>query len=143
MIDALISFLSARLDEDQAAAKAAQLRFPGPWEQGENAGSPLPSAVTLYDSREESVGVIRGSYAATHIGRHDPARALREVEAKRKRLALMIEAQAALDKLIADDAAPRSDQAMAVGRARSATVAVKIDAEIWSGHPGYKEAWKP
>jgi len=81
---AVIAFAEARLAEDEAPAKAAQLRFPGPWEQAENTNSPLLSAVTLYDSRDESVGVIRGSYAAAHIARHDPARTLREIEAKRR-----------------------------------------------------------
>src|SRR6267154_1723565 len=84
----LVEFLTARLGEDEAAAKAAQLRFPGPWEQADNTDSPLPGAVTIYDARDESVGVIRGSYAAAHIARHDPARVLREVEAKRSLIEL-------------------------------------------------------
>ena len=79
-----------RTGPDEAAAKAAELRFPGPWEQAENTDSPFPSAVTMYDSRDESVGVIRGSYTADHIALHDPARVLRDVKAGRDLLAAIL-----------------------------------------------------
>lgn len=80
-------FVAARLDEAEAAAKAAQNLFPGPWESADNTDSPLPGAVTLYDSRDESVGVIRGSYAANHIARCDPGSALRQIAGNRTAVA--------------------------------------------------------
>lgn len=79
----LASLIEDLLADLEATAKAAQLRFPGPWEQAGNTDSPLPGAVTLYDSRDESVGVIRGSYAAAHIVGSDPDRTLRRVKATR------------------------------------------------------------
>jgi Family of unknown function (DUF6221) len=109
----LAEFFAARLDEDEAAAKA--------W---------LPLGNPDAAQRE-------------HIARADPGRVLREVEAKRKRLALMADAQADMDRLLADKHAGRAEQAMAVGRARGATVAVKYDAEVYSDHPGYRAEWKP
>lgn len=69
-------------------------------------------------------------------------RSQRSVTAKRKRLALMSEAHAAMNKIIADENADRADQAMAVGRARAATVAVKTDAEVYRDHPDYQARWK-
>lgn len=72
---------------------------------------------------------------------YEPERALLEVEAKRKRLALMTEAHAVMDRLLADKHAGDAARAMAVGRARAATVAVKYDAAVWSGHPDYRAGW--
>ena len=89
-IRALTASLNAGVVEDETAARAAQLHFPGPWDRAVAPDSPLPSAVSLYDSRDESFGVIRGSYAADHIARHDPARTLRDVRAGRDLLAAVL-----------------------------------------------------
>lgn len=57
----ITEFLNARLDEDEAAARAAR-----PW---------WPSTYTLKFAKEDR---------AVHIARHDPDRVLAEVEAKRR-----------------------------------------------------------
>ena len=121
----LIVFLLAQLALDEAAAKAAHLRFPGPWDQAEAAGSTLPAAVSLYDAGDESIGVIRGSYVARHIARHDPARVLRDVEADRKLIAAYEDVTEFSDPWIGLD------------------LAVRIRAERFSGHPDYREEWRP
>jgi len=64
----LVTFLRARADEDEAAAVAA--RDGGTW------GAAHDFVV------DDLCGV--GELAAAHIARHDPARVLREVEAKRR-----------------------------------------------------------
>lgn len=57
----IAEFISARLDEDRAAATEAASRPGGPaWDDG-----------------------TRLTAVARHINRHDPARVLREIEAKR------------------------------------------------------------
>lgn len=130
-------FAKARLDEDEAVAKAAT---PGPW-------LALDGGVQSADNESQwPVGETdseRDRADRVHIARHDPARALREVAAKRKRLTLMIEATAEMDKLLADEHAGDVARAMAIGRARAATVGVKIDAEIWHDHPDYDQKWTP
>jgi hypothetical protein len=136
----ITEFVKARLDEDEAAAKLAA-REGGTWKQDDpdrhpGAISSLGGPV-VYDEGSPDEN------QAAHIVRHDPARGLREVAAKRARLALMIEATAEMDRLLADEHAGRVDQAMAIGRARSATVAVKHDATVWSDHPDYRAEWKP
>jgi hypothetical protein len=98
----LIAFLAARLDEDEAAAMAAT-GTAWAWEatgdkdnswavgyvEGED-GRPLSGEIghgqgVVIDGVCES---INGHLAdAAHIARHDPARVLREVEAKRRILA--------------------------------------------------------
>jgi hypothetical protein len=66
----LIAFITARLDEDEAAANAAA---PGPW-----------SRSGPYVGAEPGIIVqARFSEDAAHIARHDPARVLREVEVGR------------------------------------------------------------
>lgn len=155
----IAEFLTARLGEDEAAAKAA----PGcRWQshtEADIAGASVYDEqwVLLYPERYDHDNALSDKPGATgpmyiqrardelvvHIARHDPARVLREVEAKRARLALMTEAVAEMDKLLADDTASKIDQAMAVGRARAATVAVKHDAAVYSDHPDYDEKWRP
>lgn len=83
----------------------------------------------------EQIRVMRDNGGvAAHIARHDPARALREVEAKRKRLAAYTAARAAADK--------HGDRYMA-GVADGLAVAVKDDASAWSDHPDYRAEWAP
>jgi hypothetical protein len=73
-------------------------------------------------------------------GLHE-SRETRDADAKRNRLALMGDAHAEMDKLLADKHAGVADQAMAIGRARGATVAVKYDVAIYSDHPDFKPEW--
>lgn len=76
----LAEFMRARLDEDERVARAAT---PGTWSAAES----YPDAWVIDGpthniANENSRGDIsRGD--AMHIARHDPARVLREVEAKR------------------------------------------------------------
>jgi hypothetical protein len=89
----ITEFYAARLDEDEAAAKAA---LPGPWMTGEVAPH-LVNEVIYGQSRDwpdHIVQVANVEYGhnkaadSAHIVRHDPVRVLREVEAKRAILAL-------------------------------------------------------
>jgi hypothetical protein len=142
----LAEFLSARLEEDEAVARGAQR---GPWLAREAKTAECDELAivtadggTVVDSGYEGGGVW-SQPDADHITRHDPARVLREVEAGRARLALMIEAHAEMDRLLADKTSSTADCALAVGRARGATVAVKHDAAVHAAHPDYMPEWKP
>lgn len=79
----LIEFLKARLDEDEAAARRAT---PGPW-VSESSG-PTGPVVMDAESRDARDHVARcphflAAFDAEHIARHDPARVLADVAAKR------------------------------------------------------------
>jgi hypothetical protein len=78
----LVEFLRARLDEDEAVARAAA---PPPWNAfigSVTSGAP-PNDEEFCDLIPP--GESKGDDAsAAHIARHDPARVLREVEAKRQ-----------------------------------------------------------
>lgn len=80
-VDDLIAFVTARLDEDEAAAKAATS---GDWyATGEDI------LIRGRGPHWDGACVANASGAdGEHVARHDPARALREVEAKRAILAL-------------------------------------------------------
>jgi hypothetical protein len=135
--DPLAVFVAARLDETERSAKAAQLRHPGPWDIADNTDSPLPGAVTLYDAQDDSVGVIRGSYAADHIARHDPARVLREVAAKRR--------------ILWDHTPKITGRRTACSRCHYGNIlganwpclTMTSLAAAWSDHSDYDERWKP
>jgi hypothetical protein len=131
----LAAFLAARLSEDEAIAREAA-GLTECWVAEEPA-----IGVVLVDGEPLIEGHITGLTA--HIARHDPARVLREAGAMRARLALLAEAQAELDRLLADEHASPMDQAMAVGRVRGARMAVRYDAAVWRDYPDYDEAWRP
>lgn len=88
-MDELVQFLRARLDEDERIAKAAT---PGPWLVNDE------SFIETIYARDGHTAVVAGGRwggeapvfesdeDATHIARHDPARVLAEVEAKRRLL---------------------------------------------------------
>jgi Family of unknown function (DUF6221) len=71
---------------------------------------------------------------AEHIACHDPARALREVEADRKLLAALEEAQ---------PADPHNEQVDATSWRLALELAVRIRASVYGTHPGYRPEWKP
>jgi len=169
-MDELAAFLAARLDEDEAAAKAAGEDHVCPdargghWQDvgdrhvryGNGSGETLRSVdVTggpcLWYEQIKVRGDMDGHVAA-HIARHDPARALREVAAKRKRLALYLNAEEALAAALKN--APPEDPAVAhsyvrerisanqaSGRFTALEMSVRLDASVWSGHPDYRKEW--
>lgn len=89
MMDALMQFLRARLNEDDAAARAASWdewdgshwtahhreQYDGRWAVIDRAAEGV--IPTVAPQAADDAGV------AQHIARHDPARTLREVETKR------------------------------------------------------------
>jgi hypothetical protein len=79
----IVDFLNARLAEDQAAAEAARDLMDEPWkifpegpeEENYSGEYRISNGITVAGHVEEA--------KASHIARHDPARVLREVAAKR------------------------------------------------------------
>jgi hypothetical protein len=103
----LVAFLTARLDEDEAAAAAAL----------ESAGLREPFQVDHWDemSRDD----------ARHFARWDPARVLREVDAKRRILALQDPAECE----------PGPYYWLA------ANAALRALAAVYADHPDYDPKW--
>jgi hypothetical protein len=76
----ITEFLTARLDEDEAVARAAS---PGPWHPNAELDEVLAmDGITVADGFALSGPQTRAT--TEHIARHDPARVLADVEAKRR-----------------------------------------------------------
>jgi hypothetical protein len=119
-MDELIAFVRARLDEDEAAAEKAAQRDGDTWQVG-----------LLWD--DDDVHVDHGNRhvagplsreTGQHIARHDPARVLREVEAKRA----LLEGHDGVHRC--EWGEHRGGE---FGPCRQAT----IIAAVWSDHPDY------
>ncbi|MFI7408745.1 DUF6221 family protein [Streptomyces sp. NPDC049627] len=147
MIDDLVVFLRARLDEDEEIARKATARQPGgeTWMYdgtGVRAGSDLKVAWP-------QVPVI-----AEHIARHDPARVLAEIDAKRQVIAPYAVAleeresvRARMRKVLDSD----QDEFMRLHRQESELIetarvlapAVQALALPYADHTDYREDWRP
>jgi len=118
----IVEFLAARIAEDQAVAEAASGRDPKWWDSGP--GYPEAPEIRITNDRDDVIVAETGELAARHIVRHDPARVLAEVKAKRRVLELAIE-------MIEDE------EFRAAGTTLMCNLATPYDQ-----HPGYDPAWR-
>lgn len=130
----LAEFLSARLDEREAAAKAATRNESGYWLASVD-GEVFADADRFVCSAAEA--------DATHIMLNDPASVLRDIAAKRAVLAEYNRALAAQDKMLASPAGDKSvTYEWENGRACALLLALRGFAAADSGHPDYREEWR-
>jgi Family of unknown function (DUF6221) len=138
----LVEFYAARLDEDEAAAKEAAEDSGAEWSRNPEGLSGIVVAggeIVVYDEGRPTEA------EADHIARHDPVRVLREVAAKRAILAEYKESLQFPYDLPEGIADGRDDDE----RERDAYLIDVLDgvvrhlAAVYSGHPGYREEWKP
>jgi uncharacterized protein DUF6221 len=128
----LVEFLRARIDEDEQAAWAASRSGypPGTQPREWHEVDPLRYAGKLEDdlggviTRGEGLPTAR---QAEHIARHDPARVLAEVDAKRRIVAGCAQARHAEDQ----------------ARANALFVVACLLALPYADHPDYRQEWKP
>lgn len=133
-MDDLIAFLRARLDEDEQWASTASEYASEHWRVDDD-----EETLLLYDPMPEEPGMGKtlGGRVVAHIARHDPARVLREVQAKR---AVIAECAWWHDRVNAREKHPmpcladRFEVAMSVLRAL---------ATAYNDHPDYRENWRP
>jgi hypothetical protein len=135
-VDDLVAFLRARIDEDEQIARAAT---PGPWRHDPTkhhhiVGTPLFEEAVFAGERGASAVCVAGTGEtddrqsmadAAHIARHDPARGLREVRAKRGALAMIVH-------LLADDDTDETARWM-----------LCLLAFPYADHPDYRDEWRP
>jgi hypothetical protein len=120
-VEELIAFLRARLDEEEAAAKAAGgfLDSGGPEE--------LARDLRAFTFRG---GALAGA-AIAHIALHGPARVLAEVKAWRR---LLLESQLKGADSVYAGTERETGFHLALG------LALKSKAMVYSDHPGYRES---
>ncbi|MGW1121081.1 DUF6221 family protein [Streptomyces tanashiensis] len=155
-MDDLITFLRARLDEDAAAARAAA--EPESWMELNR--EPRPSwyvqywadpdvAAVIADPESSAYPVVTTAEGmseddadrrAAHIARHDPARVLAEVEAKRR----MIELHGCTEghECSTLDRAGNIDHCTWVMEGEACTT-LRLLALPYADHPDYQDTWRP
>ncbi|MGV9756956.1 DUF6221 family protein [Streptomyces tricolor] len=132
-MDELVGFLRARLDEDEQTARQAT---EGPWTaevSGETGHCVIPSDAQSTREYVARTQLYAAAFDAEHMARHDPARVLRDVEAKRG---------------IVDDLAEVIRWAARKGPgyqdgADSCERTLKRLALPYADHPNYREEWRP
>jgi hypothetical protein len=128
-------FVAARLDEDEAAAMAAAK--PDPEEKMSLVGHAhwVARYGTVVDADDDDFAMMYSSVTnstaevCAHIARHDPARALREVEAMRRLLRLA-------ESGCPDDCLDHGPETHATEERWGAAIRSAL-AAIWHDHPGY------
>jgi hypothetical protein len=128
----IVEFLTARLDEDEEAAILAARG--AAYQTGDEAPEwSVRAPLALWSApRGGAFGEVRpmAIRAAAHIARHDPARVLREVAAKRKLLAL---------------SAGMRELAVVDGAWHLNALADSIERDmvsVYDDHPDYEQAWR-
>lgn len=124
MTDETVAFIKARLNEETSLAQAAGA---GEWTTGTHPSDECRiegDDLTIYDEGGHSPDQAR------HIALHDPARALRGIEAKR-RIVDELERSLGLDP---DDESVRASVAWLSWCVR------QLDTE-WSTHPEFQTEW--
>ncbi|MEU5036573.1 DUF6221 family protein [Streptomyces rubiginosohelvolus] len=125
-MDDLVQFLRDRLEDDEQEAAGAS---PGPWHADAEADEVLAvDDIVVAEGFALSGRQLRAT--THHIARHDPARILREVEAKRELIRL---AEAAHDY----------HETFMSGFAAEMEKALRLFAVAYADHPDYRDEWRP
>jgi hypothetical protein len=137
MPEDLLMFMRARLDEDEEAAKAvgyARIQT-GEYLWGSK-------YLLLQDGKggESKATTEFDGDLAEHIARHDPARVLADVEAKRALLDLYVEHE----RMDRETFEAEGEHARSLVSLRAAYLdAVRCHATVYADHPDYREEWRP
>jgi hypothetical protein len=136
--DDIVAFIRARLDEEAVTAVDALMGGAGKWAQED----PDRAAGSIVDESLENDRVVydegrpTGEQAA-HIARHDPARVLRAVEAKRRIVARYEDCMARME----DDDYPTAEAADQAREYENWTLPAL--ASECSDHADYRTEWTP
>lgn len=144
-MDDLVTWLRVQLDEDEQTARDAKGEAPtetGVWTLVDNrehrAGAHIKVVDPLgYEVTENWEVNSRPWDTLPHIARHDPARVLREVEAKRR---ILDEIVPLIDQM---DAQIESEWGSGLGPTGESDRLVKLLALPYADRPGYREEWRP
>ena len=116
----LVDFIRAQLARDEQVAREALEQTAPEWR------TYFKQIIAPGSRHETEIAEAETSEAAAHIARHDPARVLAEVEAKRKVVA-WVELQQVPNSTIGDDFA----------------FALYALALPYADEPGYRDEWRP
>ncbi|MFF4479473.1 DUF6221 family protein [Streptomyces sp. NPDC001520] len=138
-MDELVRWLGVQLDEDERIARAVEDRsapWDGQWMADGN------SAVRTYNGHvlfyRHGSGPLKPGLT-DHVAEWDPARVLREIDAKRQILRDLEQAELTLSK--AEPGTPPHD--LMTGAVNLLRRTVRLHAEVYDQRPGYREEWRP
>lgn len=132
-MDDLVTFLRARLDEDEAVARDAADY--DSWRTDDEGGKVIPSSGIKAGAKTFFIASTWFTEYGEHIARHDPARVLREVEAKRRVVARYEEATTG---------AAQEDRLSAASWRPVVSILAPVLrdlAEPYADHPDYRSEW--
>ncbi|MFF8100146.1 DUF6221 family protein [Streptomyces sp. NPDC016640] len=129
-MDELVEWLRAQLDEDERIARAVPADLgrswsdPGPWVMAGSGGGGREAEVA---KAADGLEMPLAEHITHHIAEHDPARVLREIDAKRR-------------TLIRCEEAMLSASPMLVHFAKQTAWEMALP---YADRPGYREEWRP
>lgn len=133
----LVTFLRARLDEDEAVALACEANMLGAhvewWHEVALSEWSSEYVMRATDGLSPVVAELHSATNAAHIARHDPARVLADVQAKRAIVDLLYKATIRLPW------PPAWSEPYALGLEEAA----RHLAAVYADHPDYDEKWRP
>jgi hypothetical protein len=155
-MDEFVVWLRAQLDEDERLAEGAT---PGPWWHNPGKQWLGPEAFEKYDLRqgEEFVGYggphpFTGAVCATgpasdpqgmrdaaFIAEWDPARALREIDARRQRIAI----HAGPHECASYDSVSKEINPCQWVDEGEACTTLRLEGVPYEKRPGYRDSWRP
>lgn len=141
-MDDLVQWLRAQLDDDERTAREAG---GASWEELPVSGwvhtSALPASEWQPPGYDHHVASAPLPADRAHIVRHDPARVLREIDAKRQ---IIDECAHWHDKLAREAVDPSPVPFPALGEVLDAvTPILRALALPYADRPGYREEWRP
>lgn len=131
-MDDLVRWLGVQLDEDERIADAARGQGDGRWHHD----SSYPNGY-VYDEHNQPVVYDESTPSpeeAVHIAAHDPARVLREIDAKRKLLTDLLPDLQQADRSIEGEWGSSDDLAERM---------LRLLALPYADREGYREEWAP
>ncbi|WP_037683058.1 DUF6221 family protein [Streptomyces griseus] len=131
MVEDLANWLRAQLDEDERIARTATL---GPWVQSGIGDYGWTVDFGRPGAGVETADTEQGLADADFIAAHNPARVLREIDAKRQILALH-------RPYVAESG--QACLGCAGGIEFERCPVVRLLALPYAGRPGYREEWRP
>ncbi|MBJ6623516.1 DUF6221 family protein [Streptomyces sp. DHE17-7] len=141
-MDDLVQWLRAQLDEDERTARAAG---GAAWEELPVSGwvhtSPLPSSEWQPPGYDHHVASAPLAEDRAHIVAHDPARVLREIDAKR----LIMECHEPWTEVRGDTICGRCGREHIDGRpgGHFPCQTMRLLALPYADRPGYRDEWRP
>jgi hypothetical protein len=130
-VDDLVRWLGEQLDEDERIARRAGDSFRQIGETG--------VIVATEGDRAEECASANWVGVAEHIVEHDPARVLREIDAKRGIIRAYETAVAAFN----DSGPAMANYDRLTGSVSALRGSLQLLATVYADRPGYREEWRP